>query len=122
MIVDNKSSKSPSSFFVKDLASLYILESLSVSTTWSKASLIFATWNLIALIISTRLSHRVADNDLKLKPLTLFFKIYHLFVELANNVHICCTTPKRSLALSQVFAMSQNAKLRLWQPCEGTMF
>ena len=59
------------------------------------------------------LSQRVCDNGLRVNFDTLFFKIFHLFVEEENNVYKRCTTPKKNTALVQEFAISQSTRLML---------
>lgn len=68
MTIATMNLKLPSLLSVKDLDSLLVNVSSSLSATCNKASLIFWIWNLIAFTLSTRLSQRVVDNGLRVNP------------------------------------------------------
>jgi hypothetical protein len=64
----NKNSKFSSSCVAKLSGSLFALASSLVFATLNKASFIWADWYLISLTLSIRLSQRVVDNVLRVKP------------------------------------------------------
>jgi len=93
-----------------------MLGSSLVSTSSNKSSLIYRVWNLIAFTLSTRLSQRICNNDLRVKLCIWFCKIFHLFVWEENKVYIRCNTPKKDVPIGQELDISQSTKFRLVQP------
>jgi hypothetical protein len=67
----------------------------------------------MALMLSIRLSQHVCERGLRVKPDTLSCKIFYLFVDEENKEYICCTIPKKVIALGQEFAISLITRLRL---------
>lgn len=67
----------------------------------------------MALILSIRLSQRVCERGLRLKPNTLSCKIFYRSVDEENIEYIRCPIPKKVIALGQKFVISLITMLRL---------
>ena len=91
----------------------FILGSSLVCANCNKASLICGAWNFIVFTLSMRLFQHVCGNDLRVKLVTLSYKIFHLFVEEENSVYMCCITPKNDIAFGQELALSHSTRLVL---------
>ena len=113
IVIPKKNSKLSISYVAKQSASLFILGSSLVCANCNKAYLICGAWNFIAFTLSMRLFQRVYDNDLRVKPATLSYKIFHLFVEEENNVYMCYITPKNDIVFGQELAISHSTRLIL---------
>ena len=113
IVIPNKNLKFSISYVAKQSTSLFILGSSLVCANCNKASLICGAWNFIAFALSMRLSQRVCENDLRVKPDILSCKIFHLFVEEENNVYMRCITPKNDIAFGQELVISYSTRLRL---------